>query len=196
MIGIVESNDSNILRIRVVIKINKDDGFEEQYNRYRKLYPFFSKNSKWFIQKICNVVTLDREYQALYSIYDIHLKEIILDASQSSTRKLNKYEYFSIPEKLEEKLKLIYNESQIEAIKETLKKEGITLIQGPPGTGKTTTVLGTISVLLNSSNELINKKKNIDKKKKKKLGTNETQNKKIHLEKMQPWLYEKDFKDW
>jgi senataxin len=32
-----------------------------------------------------------------------------------------------------------------------LKQEGITLVQGPPGTGKTKTVLGTLSVLLQSS---------------------------------------------
>lgn len=44
----------------------------------------------------------------------------------------------------------VYNPSQINAIKESLKLEGITLVQGPPGTGKTTTVLGTLSVLLNS----------------------------------------------
>jgi senataxin len=33
----------------------------------------------------------------------------------------------------------------------SLKQEGVTLIQGPPGTGKTKTVLGTLSVLLQSS---------------------------------------------
>jgi senataxin len=60
--------------------------------------------------------------------------------------------YFSIPNKLSDRLIELYNESQLTAIKETLKKEGITLIQGPPGTGKTTTVLGTLSVLFNSNN--------------------------------------------
>lgn len=58
---------------------------------------------------------------------------------------------FKIPQTLDHKLKEIYNSSQYEAIYSSLKQEGITLIQGPPGTGKTKTVLGTLSVLLQSS---------------------------------------------
>jgi senataxin len=58
---------------------------------------------------------------------------------------------FVVPDKLEEELKLTYNTSQLEAISASLKQEGVTLIQGPPGTGKTKTVLGTLSVLLQSS---------------------------------------------
>ena len=45
----------------------------------------------------------------------------------------------------------MYNHSQYQAINSCLKQEGVTLIQGPPGTGKTKTVLGTLSVLLQSS---------------------------------------------
>lgn len=102
--------------------------------------------------------------------------------------------YFSIPEKLEAKLKEIYNQSQIEAIKETLKKEGITLIQGPPGTGKTTTVLGTISVLLNSLNETMQDQISATKNKKIALEIN---NSGIceNLQKKKPWLLP-GYKDW
>lgn len=102
--------------------------------------------------------------------------------------------YFSIPEKLEAKLKEIYNQSQILAIKETLKKEGVTLIQGPPGTGKTTTVLGTISVLLNSLNETMQDHLNDMKKK----TTNITMDLEIpqeNISKKRPWLCS-GFKDW
>ena len=52
---------------------------------------------------------------------------------------------------LEERLKTMFNESQLEAIHSSLRQEGVTLIQGPPGTGKTKTLLGTLSVLLQSS---------------------------------------------
>jgi len=45
----------------------------------------------------------------------------------------------------------MYNETQYAAIVSSLKQEGVTLVQGPPGTGKTKTVLGTLSVLLQSS---------------------------------------------
>ena len=102
--------------------------------------------------------------------------------------------YFSIPEKLEIKLKEIYNQSQIAAIKETLKKEGITLIQGPPGTGKTTTVLGTISVLLNSLNE--NMQDLLNDSKGKLMGSSRNfEVPKENLAKKCPWL-SPGFKDW
>ena len=45
----------------------------------------------------------------------------------------------------------MFNFSQLRAISSCLKQEGVTLIQGPPGTGKTKTLLGTLSVLLQSS---------------------------------------------
>ena len=176
-----------------MIKIRKEEDFEEAYLRYTKLYPHFSKDQAWFIQKICNIVTLDREYQALHSINDIYFKDILLNPDQNQ----NFNDYFSIPEKLEEKLKSIYNDSQIAAIKETLKKEGITLIQGPPGTGKTTTVLGTISVLINSSNEVPKSKEEEDRKKEKKNGRMEIEDEKNNnFKKLRPWIYEPNFKDW
>lgn len=63
----------------------------------------------------------------------------------------NQPKMFVIPHQLDRQLKDIYNSSQYEAITSSLKQEGVTLIQGPPGTGKTKTVLGTLSVLLQSS---------------------------------------------
>ncbi|CAE7769752.1 unnamed protein product, partial [Symbiodinium microadriaticum] len=44
-----------------------------------------------------------------------------------------------------------YNTSQQNAINDSKKVSGITLVQGPPGTGKTTTVLGILSVLLSAT---------------------------------------------
>lgn len=62
------------------------------------------------------------------------------------------------------KLKKTYNTSQIEALQSSIKKKGLTLIQGPPGTGKSTTILGILSVILNSVNkrEFVNKYSSID----------------------------------
>lgn len=64
---------------------------------------------------------------------------------------MNSCKMFTIPHDLDKTLRKNYNESQYEAIASSLKQEGITLVQGPPGTGKTKTVLGTLSVLLQSS---------------------------------------------
>jgi len=52
----------------------------------------------------------------------------------------------------------MYNLSQVEALKDSLKIKGVTLIQGPPGTGKTKTILGTLSVLLHSEVKKVNVK--------------------------------------
>ena len=84
------------------------------------------------------------------------------------------------------------------AIRETLKKEGVTLIQGPPGTGKTTTVLGTLSVLLNSSNKSEEKLiggKNLNEKF---ISNNEISHEKTfkNFEKSMPWIYKKNYENW
>lgn len=67
-------------------------------------------------------------------------------------------EKLDIPETLLRKLEGMYNETQLEALKDCLKASGITLIQGPPGTGKTTTIVGVLSVILNSSVRPLTKK--------------------------------------
>lgn len=79
-------------------------------------------------------------------------EELTLDKKIEQIEKIGSNKYFDIPEKLNIHLKGAYNDSQYNAIRSCLKKEGITLIQGPPGTGKTHTILGVLSVLLNSTN--------------------------------------------
>ncbi|KAL8427938.1 hypothetical protein Efla_003452 [Eimeria flavescens] len=55
-----------------------------------------------------------------------------------------------IPEALRVRLESIYNASQLAALEDSLKVEGVTLIQGPPGTGKTSTIVGVVSVILHA----------------------------------------------
>lgn len=172
------------------------EDYPESFRRYEQIHHYFGLDSIWYLQKICNVVTLDREYQALHSIYDLYLKETLINPA-SSLKNIKIGNFFSIPEKLELKLKDLYNQSQLEAIKATLKKEGVTLIQGPPGTGKTTTVLGTISVLLNSLIETREDSKIIKSKKNEEFFSYQKENSEI-LEKenkKKPWLMH-GFKDW
>ncbi len=73
--------------------------------------------------------------------------ETILSLNSHSN---NNQEYFFIPRRLDSKLKIFFNTSQLEALKSSIKKKGLTLIQGPPGTGKSTTILGILSVILNA----------------------------------------------
>ncbi|PFH36275.1 RNA-directed RNA polymerase [Besnoitia besnoiti] len=58
-----------------------------------------------------------------------------------------------ISSKLREALHQLYNASQLDALNDCLKIQGVTLIQGPPGTGKTTTIMAVISVVLNAQME-------------------------------------------
>ncbi|KAL8433881.1 hypothetical protein ACSSS7_003542 [Eimeria intestinalis] len=55
-----------------------------------------------------------------------------------------------IPDALRARLESIYNASQLAALEDSLKVEGVTLIQGPPGTGKTSTIVGVVSVILHA----------------------------------------------
>ncbi|PHJ25439.1 rna-directed rna polymerase [Cystoisospora suis] len=58
-----------------------------------------------------------------------------------------------IPDLLHKELHRRYNASQMQALNDCLKLQGITLIQGPPGTGKTTTIMAVLSVVLNAQME-------------------------------------------
>jgi senataxin len=112
-------------------------------------------------------------------------------------------DYFDIPERLDQKLHERYNPSQYQAIKESLKKEGITLIQGPPGTGKTTTILGILSVLLNSRTDLslhyqkmIAKSDSITSVDSQVALQRKREQNMLQYRKAMPWIYDDEFIDW
>ncbi len=90
-----------------------------------------------------------------------------------------------------------YNFSQSSAIKECLKKEGVTLIQGPPGTGKTTTILGVLSVLLNSQSKTHKYKQQGNQAQSfcSAKSFNEDEKRKFYKKAM-PWMFEDNFVDW
>lgn len=136
------------------------------------------RNETWFLAKIMNLTTSYREYQALMSVPECALLKSVISTSAADKKREEKKrrqknlenereegegegkgseegsgakEVFSIPAKLEETLEAMYNESQMGALRDCLKVQGITAIQGPPGTGKTTTIVGILSVILNAS---------------------------------------------
>lgn len=114
----------------------------------------------WFLAKVMNLVTQYREYQSLMSFPDLPLRDhLMLNKAVTSkkgkkalkSKRDKRAERLEIPATLYDTLKGKYNASQMEALQECLKAEGITCIQGPPGTGKTTTIMGVLSVILNAS---------------------------------------------
>ena len=102
----------------------------------------------WYVRKLGNMVTINREFQALYSLRELTLASMLLapgaldgNAPPPSLQP---------PPTLLKAIKETHNPSQLEAIRTCLCGRGVTLIQGPPGTGKTKTILGILSVLLAS----------------------------------------------
>ena len=147
-LAVVDKYTNGIILCRVVLSMETP--------RCQSLAKNLTKNSEWYITKICNMATITREYQALMSIDDLLLGELLLNPEEGVAQseldaKKKEDEYFHIPKKLDRKLKERFNPSQYEAIKSSIKKKGLTLIQGPPGTGKSTTILGILSVILNAS---------------------------------------------
>jgi senataxin len=124
----------------------------------------------------------------------LNLKALLLNPPDNLP---SQYSYFDIPEQLSAKMKSSYNFSQITAIKQCLKKEGVTLIQGPPGTGKTTTILGVLSVLLNSRNQTEKYKGSTSSQQKIASVTPfDEESKKMYYKKAMPWMYQDDYVDW
>jgi len=155
-LGIVEKFvfTGNLLIAKIIL-INNE--------RSLKIAENIVKNSEWFVTRICNLATISREYQALLGIENLKLSELLIHPGENileNYKPLNREDFFYIPKKLDYKLNLFFNRSQYEALKSSIKKKGLTLIQGPPGTGKSTTILGILSVILNSQikNELSERK--------------------------------------
>ena len=99
---------------------------------------------------LSSITSVEREFRALSKFAQIHpcIRQTLLKPHEQT---LAPTKMFIIPTALDQALSSLYNSSQYQAILASLKQEGVTLVQGPPGTGKTKTVLGTLSVLLQSS---------------------------------------------
>ncbi|OII71969.1 hypothetical protein cand_031480 [Cryptosporidium andersoni] len=176
-----------------------------KYNEYLQLGRDKTKKTSWWISRITSFATNYREYSALLSLQDLPLKDNILCLKNPVSRNGS----LSIPDTLLDSLEKIYNDSQLSALNECLKYQGITLIQGPPGTGKTTTIIGIISALLSSNYEKNSCKYGILREEDTSLTINEKKKKvevykddgieKIGLSLIrysQPWCYNSDYVPW
>ena len=188
MIAIVDYASGDIVKIKCSI--------EKDSQKYNRLFDLLYGDSLWKVQKVCNMATIHREFQAIQSIPKISFFENIINPLPIEDDQL---EFFEIPAKLNAALQHNYNSSQYSAIKSSLKKFGVTLIQGPPGTGKTNTILGILSVLLNSKQETNENRIELNDKKIKDEAVSITQYstdfKKAQVRKAMPWL-RSGFKDW
>jgi len=100
----------------------------------------------WHVTKLCNLVTIIREYTALHMMPHYPLASKIIGASSVDGEAMS----LAVPKEIEARLELDFNSSQRDAISAALRCEGFTLIQGPPGTGKSQTIFGLLMVLFNT----------------------------------------------
>jgi len=111
-------------------------------------------SGSWWVRKLGNMVTINREFQALYSVRELALAPVLLSPLAAAQRQSEaKPQSLQVPAALLRAIERSYNPSQLAAIRASLCGRGVSLIQGPPGTGKTLTILGILSVLLASGAE-------------------------------------------
>jgi len=57
LVGLVEFSQGQEIRVKVVLNIETPD------ERTNKIIELLLTDSEWYVQKLCNIVTLNREYQ-------------------------------------------------------------------------------------------------------------------------------------
>eukprot|EP00189_Rhodosorus_marinus_P001936 CAMPEP_0113959820 /NCGR_PEP_ID=MMETSP0011_2-20120614/4361_1 /TAXON_ID=101924 /ORGANISM="Rhodosorus marinus" /LENGTH=858 /DNA_ID=CAMNT_0000971183 /DNA_START=79 /DNA_END=2655 /DNA_ORIENTATION=+ /assembly_acc=CAM_ASM_000156 len=140
-------------KLRWIVRVpgggtNRGDGvYTSSEDGREKLGYAAVPGSSWSVTKLCSLVTAQREYQALQSVENLpsNLLHTMLNSAPAPDNRLPLH----VPKDLEGEMRKEYNESQWRALEAALRGT-ITLVQGPPGTGKTKTILGLLSVLLNS----------------------------------------------
>ena len=152
----VDSERAEELAVLLKLDLEGKSQDEAYRSRSREVAKMISSASGWWITKICSISTASREFAALDSLRKVspRLLEFILNKenTEGSTSE-SMLPFFRVPEMLWKCIEGNFNQFQVEAIRQSRKKAGVSLCLGPPGTGKTTTILGMLSVLLGHSKE-------------------------------------------
>ncbi|KAK8967609.1 putative helicase MAGATAMA 3 [Platanthera guangdongensis] len=145
-----EKSDKKFSTI-LVIKLYLPDSS----SRLNKVKRLLIERSKWFLNKVMNITSQLREFQALSSLNVVPMLPIILNPVDHSLghTEPQKVDLSKLSQSMQEMFKSSFNSSQLWAISvairaQTSRKFELSLIQGPPGTGKTRTIVAIISALL------------------------------------------------
>lgn len=191
VLSVVDRNTSTSIFLKISMNLSN--------NRIASFVSQLKKGSNLYISRVCNLATSIREYQALMSIDSLLLSDIILHPGEINNINLDKEkDFFNIPFKLKFQIESFFDSSQVEALLASIKKRGVTLIQGPPGTGKSTTILGILSVILNSyvRNDYSLKVDRIDVDNDMTQSRNEEMNVEEIYNKTHPWVCNSDYYNW
>ena len=116
--------------------------------RTRYLQSSFRTQASFYVFRVANLITFQRDFTALKGLEKYTLRSEILKPAAPVLKagELNE----SVVSFL---TKESFNAPQIDAITKCARMErGISLLQGPPGTGKTRTVLGILGIVLKKNN--------------------------------------------
>ncbi|CAE7256560.1 unnamed protein product, partial [Symbiodinium natans] len=167
LLGLVDHSVSQVVHVTVFV----DMADTTPGSRMKEAANLIAQRANWYLAKVTSFSTLIREYEGLKAMPEIFLKDTILNREELADGGDTGFEMqaasalevgaepalpkseetLHLPEAIESWLQQRYNTSQQNAIHDSKKVSGITLVQGPPGTGKTTTVLGILSVLLSAT---------------------------------------------
>ncbi|KAK5663209.1 hypothetical protein OQA88_6627 [Cercophora sp. LCS_1] len=98
--------------------------------------------SEFYVVKITNMTTIEREYAALESLQYYDLMDEVLKAQPSPMLNYGEEKVLSVMANYQ------LNPGQAKAILNAKDNDGFTLVQGPPGTGKTKTIVAMVGSLL------------------------------------------------
>ena len=135
-----QEKDNNNHSVKLVLKFFLRTGNK----RLVKVRSLLLERSKWHATRLMSITPQLREFQALSALEHLPLMPIILnnrssEISNSEISALNTQALARLSDKLQIKLKVDYNASQIQAIEMALQStvsangHELSLVQGPPG---------------------------------------------------------------
>ncbi|CDW81163.1 UNKNOWN [Stylonychia lemnae] len=140
LIGVVDSSVEGLVLLKSIIKMEEPD--ERSFNMGKSL----TQDSFWIIEKIGSVINYNKSYLALQTYQDIDMQENLNDPINDIIHSNN---FYSLSKQQERLLydQFNYTLPQMQAITQSLKKKGVSIIDGEYLSGKTTIAVGLIQAL-------------------------------------------------
>jgi senataxin len=145
-LALVEQTEGeSLLRLRLHLPTGAKTGAEAA--RFASLRAGLrTRHSAWFVLRLCNLSTIQREWLGLHGARGVPFADVIL----SSRARAGAQRHWRCPSALEAALAARFNASQLAAIQAGLETAPVVLIQGPPGTGKTATLQALLSLIMHA----------------------------------------------
>ncbi|KNC82781.1 hypothetical protein SARC_04939 [Sphaeroforma arctica JP610] len=128
----------------LVIKLHYNAEMEKTF-RVGTLTGNFRINQDYHVSKLANIRPIIRQYQALVNCGNSPLINCVIKPKLPAMALRGDAIAHEATSHLANRRHQQYNRPQLQAIRNSIAYDGITMIQGPPGTGKTRTILGLLA---------------------------------------------------